>query len=84
MTFKKRIVKQSNTDAIENLANELADKPYGQESIKKDIIKRITITLPESTLIALEDIAIMNKRQSKTPSTVSALIRYCINKQLEI
>lgn len=61
--------------AVENLANELADKPYGQ---KQHNIVRTTISLPASLLFKLEDIATNNKRRKKDLRSVSAIIRNCI------
>ena len=80
MVLKKR---NSGIDklAVENLANELADKPYDQE---QDNIVRTTITLPESVLYKLEDMAIRNKRQKKGLRSVSALIRESIKSYLDI
>lgn len=60
MTIKKRISNIIDTKAIENLANELADKPYGQT---QDSLARTTITLPASVLLKLEDMARDNKRK---------------------
>ena len=80
MTIKKRIV-SANIDKIEieKLANELADKPYGQ---KQDTIVRTTISLPESVLSKLEDLARNNKRKKESLKSVSAIIRYCIENSL--
>jgi hypothetical protein len=43
---------ENNTATAEDLANELADRPYGQ---KQDSIARATISLPASVLFKLED-----------------------------
>ena len=77
MTIKKRMISSMDSKAIENLANELADKPYGK---KNDTLVRTTISLPESVLFKLEDMAINNKRKSDSLKSVSAIIRYCIEK----
>lgn len=74
MAIKKRIVTNSNK-TIEDLANELADKPYGQ---KQDTLVRTTITLPTTALFKLEDMARTNKRKKDNLKSVSAIIRYCI------
>lgn len=81
MTIKKRKFLNLD-DAIENLANELADKPYGNDA-KEDNIARTTITIPAHILFELEDIARNNKRKKKGPRSVSAIIRDCLEKQLK-
>jgi hypothetical protein len=81
MTIKKRIPTVINKKAIENLANELADKPYGQSY---DTLARTTITLPTSVLLKLEDIARDNKRRKNSLKSVSAIIRDCIERCLHI
>lgn len=80
MTIKKR-THSTNVDKteIEKLANELADKPYGQKPVT---IVRTTISLPESVLSKLEDLARSNKRKKEELKSVSAIIRYCIEKCL--
>ena len=78
------IKKRNNTIdklAAEDLANELADKPYGQ---KQDNIARATISLPTSVLFKLEDMAIRNKREKNDLRSVSAIIRECIKAYLDI
>ena len=79
MTIKKRSTESLNQIKIEELANELADKPYGEEK-KEDTIVRTTITLPSNVLFELEDMAKSNKRNKKTLRSVSAIIRNCIDK----
>ncbi|HHR6450279.1 TPA: CopG family transcriptional regulator [Providencia alcalifaciens] len=60
------------------LAKRLADKPYGsaenhlQEPEKQS---RTTISLNESMLVKLEDMALKNKREGKEPKSVSAIVR---------
>ena len=78
------IKKRNNTVdklAAEDLANELADRPYGQ---KQDSIARATISLPTSVLFKLEDMAIKNKREKNDLRSVSAIIRKCIKAYLDI
>ena len=78
------IKKRNNTVdklAAEDLANELADRPYGQ---KQDSIARATISLPASVLFKLEDMAIKNKRKKNDLRSVSAIIRECIKAYLDI
>ena len=82
MVIKKRSL---NNNAIENLANELADKPYGIiKHQEHDKLTRTTISLPASVLLKLEDIARTNKRTKEELKSVSAIIRYCIKEQLQI
>lgn len=80
MVIKKR---NNNVDklAVESLANELADRPYGQ---KQNRIARATISLPTSVLFKLEDMAIKNKREKNDLRSVSAIIRKCIKVYLDI
>ena len=81
MTIKKRIPNIIDKKAIENLANELADKPYGQYH---NNLARTTITLPTSVLLKIEDIARDNKRKKSSLKSVSAIVRDCIEKCLHI
>ena len=81
MTIKKRISNVIDKKAIESLANELADKPYGQAY---DTLSRTTITLPASVLLKLEDIARDNKRKKNSLKSVSAIVRDCIAKCLYV
>jgi hypothetical protein len=81
MTIKKRISNVIDKKAIESLANELADKPYGQDY---DTLARTTITLPASVLLKLEDIARDNKRKKNSLKSVSAIVRDCIAKCLHV
>ena len=83
MAIKKRIRIVNNKNAIENLADELADKPYGEDK-KNDSTVRTTISLPSSVLFALEDLAKVNKRNKNGLKSVSAIIRNCINKTLKL
>ena len=82
MTIKKRTI-TSSSSIIESLANELADKPYGQKKFQ-DSLTRTTISLPSSILLKLEDMARTNKRGENDLKSVSAIIRYCIEKTLHI
>lgn len=79
MVIKKR--NNNNQKKIEDLAKELADKPYGEEK-KEDILARTTITLPSSVLFTLEDMAKDNKRNRNNLRSISAIIRNCIEKTL--
>jgi len=58
MAIKKRTSMDSHSQAIENLANELADRPYGKTNYDNSIT-RTTITLPASVLYQLEDMPVV-------------------------
>lgn len=81
MPIKNRANSENKHQAIESLARDLADKPYGQQN-NSDAIVRTTITLPESLLFKLEDMATRNKRQKGGLKSVSAIIRDCVKKSL--
>ena len=73
MAIKKR---QRTTAKIEELVNELADKPYGQEPLQNEEEYIVTsISLPRSMLYKVEDLANSNKRKNIEPKNVSAFIR---------
>lgn len=82
MLKKRKIVDKSKE--IEKLANQLADKPYGDDAVEDDNMIRTTITMPISMLHQLEDIARENKRKNIGLKSVSALVRegitYILNK----
>lgn len=67
------------------LAKRLADKPYGstennfQEPEKQS---RTTISLSESMLVTLEDMALKNKREGREPKSVSAIVREALEQYL--
>lgn len=81
MAIKKR--SNDNKLAIEALANELSDKPYGEKK-QEYSLARTTITLPSSLLFHLEDMAKHNKRKKNELRSVSAIIRNCIEKNLDL
>ena len=83
MAIKQRISNISDNLSIENIANELADRPYGEQK-KDDSITRTTISLPCSILFKLEDLAKDNKRKKGEFRSVSAIIRHCIEETLHI
>lgn len=83
MAIKKRINTISNKKAIEELADELADKPYGEDK-KMDTIVRVTISLPSSMLYAIEDLAKYNKRKKGELRSVSAIVRNCLEQNLKL
>ncbi|MBS0854410.1 CopG family transcriptional regulator [Enterobacter sp. JGM127] len=63
-------------EQAEELAQRLADKPYGTpEKPEPDKQRRTTISLSESMLVKVEDIALRNKRNGKEPKNVSAIVR---------
>ncbi|OHT23084.1 CopG family transcriptional regulator [Providencia stuartii] len=72
-------------EQAEFLAKRLADKPYGstennlQEPEKQS---RTTISLNESMLIQLEDMALKNKREGRDPKSVSAIVREALEQYL--
>lgn len=80
-TIKRRHI---NSNSIEKLANELADKPYGQQKIVSDGLARTTISLPSALLFKLEDIAKKNKRDKKELKSVSAIIKHYIEKHIQV
>lgn len=82
MALKKRPL-QISQQKIENLAKELADKPYGYTK-EDDSLMRTTISLPSSVLFTLEDLSRHNKRTKNPLKSVSAIIRDCIAKSLNI
>lgn len=77
---RKKEISNISNDEAEKLAKELADKPYGSEPEKNtnDELVRTSITLPQSMLNHIEDIAYQNKRAGVEPKTVSALIRQAV------
>jgi len=79
MAIKKRDPKN---EAVEKLANELADKPYGEEAIEEERLVRTSLSLPASMHEALEDMAIKNKRAGHDLRTVSAIVREAIDRYL--
>ncbi|MBN7843621.1 CopG family transcriptional regulator [Providencia rettgeri] len=72
-------------EQAELLAKRLADKPYGstenalQEPEKQS---RTTISLNESMLVQLEDMALKNKREGREPKSVSAIVRDALDAYL--
>ncbi|MEG5552329.1 CopG family transcriptional regulator [Enterobacter wuhouensis] len=78
---KKPSQQASNRPAVtaeqaEALAQRLADKPYDTpERPEPEKQCRTTISLGESMLVKVEDIALRNKRNGKDPKNVSAIVR---------
>eukprot|EP01133_Synstelium_polycarpum_P016794 gene16794-19973_t len=86
------VVETNNTAAraeIEHLMNEalaqrLADKPYGApEKPEPEKQCRTTISLGESMLVTIEDLALRNKRNGKDPKNVSAIVRVALEQYLK-
>lgn len=76
MALKQRNRPTDENKAINQLADELADKGYGDEKkADNDPIVGTSITLPQSMLIWLEDEALKNKRSGTGPKSVSAILR---------
>lgn len=76
----------ASPDEAEALANKLADKPYGDEAQSQPKIEkqaRTSISLPESLLQTIEDMARDNKRQGIEPKSVSAIIRDALHYHLD-
>lgn len=65
---------------ISKLADELADKPYGDKKPDDDPLIRTSITLPRSMLTRLEDQALHNKRSGSELKSVSAIIRDAVER----
>lgn len=79
MAIKQRSRPDIANKDINRLANELADKGYGDEKrTDDDPLVRTSITLPRSMLIRLEDEATKNKRSGQEPRSVSAIIRAAV------
>ena len=62
----------------------LADKPYGApEKPEPEKQCRTTISLGESMLVTIEDLALRNKRNGKDPKNVSAIVRVALEQYLK-
>lgn len=80
MALKQRNRPEVTNKTIDRLADELADKAYGDEKkTDDDPLIRTSITIPRSMLIWLEDEATKNKRSGTEPKSVSAIIRAAID-----
>ena len=69
-----------NAQSADKLADELADKPYGQQQSASDDerLVRTSLSLPATMQARLEDLAIQNKRAGRDLRTVSAIVRQAI------
>jgi len=76
---------QPQLDQIEKLANDLADKPYGQAKEKvtdpEKKAQAIGISLPPSMIEKLQDAALKNKRSGGGQKTVSGIIRELLERE---
>ena len=82
MAIKKRL---KITQQADRLADELADKAYGTEITPEDTDDQFVVTsisIPQSMLYQLEDIALRNKRSGSGPKNISALIREALKQLL--
>ena len=75
MAVKKRAKKATEQQA-DQLANDLADRTYGET---KEKLVATSITINKSVLEKLEDIALANKRNNVDPKNVSAIIRLAVD-----
>ena len=82
MAIKNRTPKAKDK-AVEKLAKELADKPYGSKSEPEERLVRTSLSLPASMHETLEDMAIRNKRAGSDGRTVSAIVRAAITQYLK-
>ena len=64
-------------EQAEALAQRLAEKPEPEKQC------RTTISLGESMLVTIEDLALRNKRNSKDAKNVSAIVRVALEQYLK-
>ena len=84
MAIKKRI---KISDQASLLADEIADKAYGQHHEDKRVCEpdeyiTTSISIPRSMLRQLEDMALANKRSGSDHKNVSALVRLAVKNLL--
>lgn len=97
MAIKKRISKDNHdteTENVENqvtfeqaesLANELADKTYGEvkdRSLRENEDERLTITLNGDLYDKIENIARSRKKLKKPNKTMSAVVREALDEYM--
>ncbi|HEY6612703.1 MAG TPA: hypothetical protein VIZ86_16435 [Pseudomonas sp.] len=80
----QRAARPLNPDAAAKLADELADKPFGQakqpaKEAPPSMVK-MSVTLPRHMAEKLMDDALQNKKDGKKLNTVSALVRAGLEK----
>lgn len=86
----------ANTQAIEKLADQLADKPYGEKPVNDkgeaaitplqedaEEMERISISLPQSMRYILEDLVRERKRAKEPCRSVSAITREALEDYLK-
>ncbi|WP_261667019.1 CopG family transcriptional regulator [Erwinia mallotivora] len=77
------------SEQADELAQRLADKPYGdpEKSVAEKKMPekqcRTTISLHESMLLKIEDLALKNKRNGMEPKNVSAIVREALELYLK-
>ncbi|MGR5364324.1 hypothetical protein ACPV54_25960 [Vibrio mediterranei] len=69
----------SRNAAIEELAEELSEKPYGSSKERPAKMARTTISLEADILFKLEDFAKKNKREKKEFKSVSSIVRSAVD-----
>ncbi|MCX8247172.1 CopG family transcriptional regulator [Escherichia coli] len=69
-------------EQAEALAQRLADKPYARQNRTRKTMST-TISLGESMLVTIEDLALRNKRNGKDPKNVSAIVRVALEQYLK-
>lgn len=80
MVKKASQLSSSNKNAaIEELAKELSEKPYGASKEASPKMVRTTISLDAGVLFKLEDFANKNKREKKDFKSVSAIVRTAVD-----
>ena len=96
MAIKKRVSKDSGNktenverqvtfDQAESLADELADKTYGEvkdSSLRKNEDERLTITLSGDIYDKVENIARNRKKLKKPNKTMSAVVREALDEYI--
>lgn len=82
--------KKPDSAAVEALAAQLADRPYGESVVVQPVTqavpagkpvakaKPISISLPPHIIAELEDQVMENKRSGEGPRTVSGLIKLAL------
>ncbi|MCZ4283137.1 hypothetical protein O4H49_20300 [Kiloniella laminariae] len=84
MAIKTRTSKPSNK-SVDELADKLADKPYGKvstSSYDKSSYVRRTITLPPEMSETLEDYTRDNKRAGLEPKTMTGLVELALREYM--
>lgn len=82
------LTERVDPDAAERLANELADKPFGQakqptaetQAAAADRFVKLSISLPESMAQKIQKAVYENKMAGKGHKTNSAIIREALEK----